>query len=238
MKKISLTVLLLCLISGNLRLLGQNEPVFSQYMYDRMLINPAYAGSSNWIVGSLKYRNHMHGFEGAPTTSLFTAQAPMQKWSMGMGVKASYEELSVSRTTALSGIYSFHIGFGKGKLSFGLEGGLVQQKTDFNSLVRYDPDDPSIPLNMEAALAPDAAVGIYYHSRSCYFGASVYHLFDSRKSVPDYEQNNMLILNRSYYGLAGYIFNFDEAFYLEPGVVVRYVEGAPLQTDFFLESKR
>ncbi|MCK4746266.1 MAG: type IX secretion system membrane protein PorP/SprF, partial [Bacteroidales bacterium] len=86
-------ILLLIMISGHFtRISGQNEPVYSQYMFDKILINPAYAGSSNWIVGSLKYRNHFRGIEGAPETSLFTFHAPLQKKSMGVGLKAVYDQ--------------------------------------------------------------------------------------------------------------------------------------------------
>ncbi|MEZ5071372.1 MAG: type IX secretion system membrane protein PorP/SprF [Bacteroidales bacterium] len=231
----SLRIILALILSGPLlSALGQRDPLYSQYMFDKLLVNPAYAGSSNWIVGSLKYRNHLGGIEGAPQTSLFTFHLPLQKKSMGLGVKAVYDQLAVSNSMTLTGIYSFHIGFGGGKLSFGLEGGMVYNLTDYQSLVRYDPIDQSIPETTEAAIAPDASFGIYYNAKSLYVGVAAYHLFNPKRTVPAYDRNQMFQLEKTFYALGGYVIDIGKVFAVEPGFLVCYEPGAPFQVDGFL----
>ena len=93
----------LILVSGYVRKYsGQLDPVFSQYVYDKMLINPAVAGSSNWIVLSMKHRNHLMGFKGAPLTNVLTAHTPIQSKNMGLGLKMVMENISVSQVFELA----------------------------------------------------------------------------------------------------------------------------------------
>jgi type IX secretion system PorP/SprF family membrane protein len=210
---------------------GQRDPVYSQYMFDKVLINPAYAGSSNWMVGSLKYRNHLLGIEGAPQTSLFTFHAPIQRKSMGMGLKAIYDQTAVTTTLTVSGIYSFHLGFGDGKLSFGLEGGMVYSSTDFQKLRRYDAVDPSIPETIEIAIVPDASFGIYYQAETFYAGASLYHLFNAVSVLPESINGEMIQMAKTAYLFGGYILDLNRTFALEPGGLLKYAPGVPLQAD-------
>jgi type IX secretion system PorP/SprF family membrane protein len=208
------------LLALSARVDAQFDPVYSQYMYDKMLVNPAYAGSSHWIVTSLKYRKHLQGIDGAPQTSVFSFHTPLQKKSMGLGFQAAYDQIGVSNTMSVGGIYAFHLGFGQGKLSFGLEGGLVRWEVDYNSLHRNDPDDIAIPTTAETRMLPDASVGIYYHSKNFYLGASARHLFEG--------------IDPAFYGFGAYIIDLGDHFYAEPGLMVRYVPGAPVQPDFFV----
>ncbi|MCP4311688.1 MAG: type IX secretion system membrane protein PorP/SprF [Bacteroidetes bacterium] len=233
MKRIYYLLFLIILSCPFSKMSGQSEPVYSQYMFDKILINPAYAGSSNWMVGSLKYRKHFMGIEDAPETSLFTFHAPLQKKSMGVGLKAVYDQTAVTNTLSLTGVYSFHIGFGNGKLSFGLEGGMVHKLTDYNGLYRHDQDDPMISNEAVSAIVPDASFGIYFHSRDYYAGVSVFHLFNTQKTSPDYN-SQMFQLERSATLMGGYIFDIKDIFTIEYGLMVRYVPEVPILTDFFM----
>ncbi len=105
-----------------LKLTAQQDISFSQYMYDKMLVNPAYAGSSTWVVGSLKNRTYVSDIEGVPQTNIFSFQAPWQSKNIGFGMKFIQDRIAVTNRFIASGIFSYHIGFGNGRLSFGLEG--------------------------------------------------------------------------------------------------------------------
>lgn len=234
MKNLLKILSVLFLLQATAQVFGQRDPVYSQYMFDKVLINPAYAGSSNWIVGSLKYRNHLMGIEGAPQTNLFTFHAPIQKKSMGVGLKAIYDQTAVTNTLTISGIYSFHLGFGNGKLSFGLEGGMVYSSTGYQKLIRHDPDDPSIPETLETAIVPDASFGIYYQSEKYYAGAALYHMFSSKLLMPESANTEMIQLEKTAYLFGGYILDVSKTFALEPGGLLKYAPGAPLQADLNL----
>ena len=117
---------------------AQQDPLFSQYMFDRLIINPGVAGSSNIVTGTLTYKKQFIGIEGASETQIFTFQAPIQTKFMGVGFKVVHDKIGVSNQTFITGIYSYHIGFANGKLSLGLEGGISSQSIDFAGLKRKD----------------------------------------------------------------------------------------------------
>lgn len=233
MKRYAYIILMILLPTGFNLVQGQSEPAYSQYMFDKILINPAYAGSSNWLVGSLKHRSHTRGIEGAPETSLFTFHAPLQKKSMGVGLKAIYDRTAISNTLSLTGVYSFHIGFGNGKLSFGLEGGMVHKMADYSGLIRTDYDDVAIPENAVTAWAPDASFGVYFNSENYYFGGSVDHLLSSSLTGSDLE-HSIINLDRSFTLIGGYISDIQDILAVEYGLMARYQPRVPILTDLYL----
>src|SRR6056297_3122803 len=104
---------------------AQQDVRFSQYTFDKLLINPAYAGSSKWVVGSLKNRTVFSDIEGMPQTNIFSFQGPIQTRNIGLGTKVIHDRVAVTNRLIATAMFSYHIGFGKGKLSFGLEGGVI-----------------------------------------------------------------------------------------------------------------
>jgi len=227
-------IIFILIISGYVAVHGQQDPVYSQYMFDKILINPAYAGSSNWVVTTLKHRRQFEGMEGAPITNLLTFHAPIQTKNMGLGLKLVQDNIAVSQILTLKGLYSYHIGFGSGKLSFGLEAGVINNVTNYDRLIRVDQDDQAIPGAGEAAFMPDASFGLYFQNQKYYLGATVNHLFSSTKSVSQYQRNELVKTEMDYYGLAGYIFNVTDALEIEPGIMIKYLPGIPVQADGYI----
>jgi type IX secretion system PorP/SprF family membrane protein len=108
------------LFLGFVKVYSQQDPMYTIYLYDRIQINPAFAGSSNWAVGTIKYRNQFLGIPGQPQTEAFSFHAPLQKLHLGLGLKIMHENIAVVSTTNITGICSYHLNFASGKLSFGL----------------------------------------------------------------------------------------------------------------------
>ncbi|HYW95042.1 MAG TPA: type IX secretion system membrane protein PorP/SprF [Bacteroidales bacterium] len=210
---------------------GQQDFLFSQYMFDRMLVNPAYAGSSKWVVGSVKNRTQMLKIKGAPQTNIFTFQAPVQSKSIGLGFKLTQDNIAVTNTFNATGFFTYHIGVGNGKLSMGLEGGLLNSSYYYNDLVRTDVDDPAIPTTRESVMMPDVSTGVYYQEEKFYAGASAYHLFNMKSRVANSQQNELYILEKTFNVLGGYMIDVTRDLILEPGFLVKYVRGAPVQAD-------
>src|ERR1035437_1355821 len=176
MKKAFLKIIILLLITLNGRIMAQQDPMYSMYMLDKMLINPAYTGSSNWLVGTLKYRQQFIGFDGNPVTETFNFHTPIQKRHIGLGFKIINDKTAVTNNLNASLFYSYHLNFAGGKLSIGLEGGIFNRRVDYPKLILTDPVDNSIPLNAMSSLVPDASFGIYYQKKQFYIGYSDYHL--------------------------------------------------------------
>jgi len=215
---------------------AQQDPLFSQYMFNRLIINPAFAGNSNLVSGTLTYKKQFVGLERSPETQVFTFHGPIQTKFMGLGFKAIHDKIGVTNQTYLSGIYSYHIGFANGKLSLGLEGGIFSQSIDFPDRIRADKIDNAIPPNKESTIVPDAALGIYFHSEKFYFGASAYHLIAGKLDYTDYGRNIFARLSRHYFLTNGYFINEGENIKFEPSWLLKYVPGSPFQIDFNLNS--
>ncbi len=229
-----LIILLFLGLATALSVNAQQDALYSQYMFDKMLMNPACAGSSKWMVGSLKNRMQYVKLEGAPTTNVFTFQAPVQVKKIGLGVKVVRDKIAVTNNLAATAFFSYHLGFGKGKLSFGLEGGLLNNSYNYEGLHKVDLDDPALLLSAESYMHPDVSTGVYYQSASYYVGASANHLFSLKKSISSVGDAQAYPKNRSFYGMGGYILELSDKMFLEPGFLVKYAMNAPLQVDLNL----
>ncbi|MFW5877814.1 MAG: type IX secretion system membrane protein PorP/SprF [bacterium] len=213
------------------RLTAQQDISFSQYMYDKMLVNPAYAGSSQWIVGALKNRTYVSEIEGVPQTNIFSFQAPWQSKNIGFGVKFIQDKIAVTNRFIASGIFSYHIGFGNGRLSFGLEGGIINSHFNYDELVRTIQNDPSIPAGNQSTILPDISTGIFYRSEKFYLGASAYHLLNKKIVSPEDSDNAFYTQARNFYMTGGYMIEINRDVMLEPGFLLKYVNGVIPQMD-------
>lgn len=222
------TILVIAAIQG---VLGQQDVTFSQYTFDKMLINPAYTGSSRWLVGSMKNRTTFSTIEGVPQSNIFSFQAPIQIKNIGVGTKVIQDKIAVTNRFLATALFSYHIGFGKGKLSFGLEGGIINSNYNYDNLERIILDDPSLPAGAQSVFIPDFTTGIFYQNQMFYIGGSASHLVDSKRTTPNYAKNQYYSQEKNYYLMGGYFFELSKEAILEPGFLVKYVYGVPVQAD-------
>ena len=212
---------------------AQQEPMYSQNNFDRLLTNPAYAGSSNWIVSSLKYRNQFVGIQGAPVTQTFTFHGPIQSKYMGYGLKLVNDKIGTTKQTNITAIYSYHLGLAGGRLSFGLEGGIFNQSTDFAGLVKKDQIDNALPSGNLSVLKPDASFGIQYQAKDFYGGFAVSHLFTKSINYSEIERAVTARLFRHYFLTGGYIYDINSNFSIQPNFLLKITSSAPMQLDFY-----
>lgn len=207
---------------------AQQDPLYSLYMFDKLLINPAYAGSSNWMVGTLKYREQARSFSGHPVTQTFNFHGPVQRKHIGLGIKVINDKLPLQTTLNASLFFSYHLTLAGGKLSAGVEAGMLRKSTNFRELVLWRPDDQAIPADAVINTMPDAAAGLYYQKKQFYLGFSATHLLP--ESLFD-ETNPIKAPARHLYLLAGNVFTFKRDWSLDPSVLVKYNAAADLQVD-------
>ncbi|PCH99180.1 MAG: hypothetical protein COB85_00535 [Bacteroidetes bacterium] len=233
MKKLLLKIPLVLLIIKvqTLMCFAQQDPLYSQYRFNRLLINPAYCGSSNVTSGSLTYKNKFVGIEGSPETMGFSIHRPILAQSMAIGLKAARDKTGPMNQNSITAIYAYHLRLGSGKLSFGLEGGLFNQTIDFTNLIRTDQIDEALPETKKSVMLPDASCGAYYRSGEFYAGFSIYHLLQNRIDYTGYEREVVAQLLRHYYLMAGYTINAGENIGIQPSILLKYVTGAPAQVD-------
>jgi type IX secretion system PorP/SprF family membrane protein len=174
MKKHILYILLLIASVG----FAQQDPQYSQYQFNQMVINPAYAGSKDALSAVLDIRKQWSGFEGAPSTQSFSFHGPLKKKRIGLGLSAYNDAVGPKRVTAAYGNISYILPINnKLKLSFGLRAGVVNYVYDFNKITYRDPGEVNAYANLSTnKLKPDFDAGVFLKSNSFYAGFSATHL--------------------------------------------------------------
>jgi type IX secretion system PorP/SprF family membrane protein len=218
MKKLKLVAVIA--LTSCTSVFAQQDPQFSQNMFNKLFTNPGYTGSSEGICGSLLYRNQWTGFEGNPSTVVFGIDAPVEflKGGLGLSVMAT-DELGFEKTFAAKLSYAFRFNVGQGNLAIGVDAGMVQKSLG-SDFIYIDPLDPLIPTsNQSGSVVPDLGAGIYYNSDKLYAGISASHLTEGEVDYGDFSTK----LARHHYLMAGYRIEFSPSMSLTPSVFVKNV---------------
>ncbi len=172
-----IAVLLPLLFSGyGCALHAQQDPQYSQYMFNQLALNPAFAGSREKMSSTLLYRNQWTGIEGAPQTAAFSYQMPLQKKKIGVGGEIISDHLGPRSTTALLLSYAYRISFLKGKLSFGLRMGAYNYAINWAKIDYKDKSDLYNIGIRDSRFTGTGDFGTYYYTRSFYWGIGFNHL--------------------------------------------------------------
>ncbi len=219
MRKIfTIVVVLVALVA---RVSAQQDPQFSMNMYNKLSVNPAFAGANDAICGTLMYRDQWDGFPGDPKTLLFSADAQIDDISGGVGLNVLSDQLGLQHQLQLKVGYAYRMPLGDGKLAIGADVGYVQNSLNGTFLYNQS-GDPAIPAASNtpfvvAAGAPDFDFGVYYHTTDYYVGLSTTHLAASTLNYGTVKS----ALAHHYYFMGGYKFPVSENVELEPSVLVK-----------------
>jgi type IX secretion system PorP/SprF family membrane protein len=174
--------LLLILIMIQCRSFGQvadsarivlGYPVYSQYLHNGLMINPAYAGSREALTATLSYRIQWMGVVDAPQLQTISLHTPMKSDKVALGLTAQFMQYGITRSSSIYAIYAYRIRLARGKLSFGLKAGIDMSNTDYTGLLGIDRPDPVFPDNNKSYLFPNVGAGIYYYGNRLFAGVSV-----------------------------------------------------------------
>ena len=157
---------------------AQQDPQYSQYTFNQMVINPAYAGSKEALSGVVDMRQQWSGFDGAPQTQSFSFHGPVFKKRIGLGLSGYNDAIGPKRITAAYANVSYMLPISNAlKLSFGIRGGVANYVFDFSKMNYRDPGEINAFANMDAnKMKADFDAGIYLKSNSFYAGFSATHL--------------------------------------------------------------
>ncbi len=207
--------------------LAQQDPQLTQYMFDRISINPAVAGTSGQICATGFFRQQWSGFEGAPKTGLFNAQMPISKISSGVGISVYLDELGQQKSNFARLSYSFHRKIGPGTLGIGLSAGLISHSLGNNWIARDNvADDTAIPNNGQSDSGFDLGAGLYYTSPTFWIGLSSTHLGE-----PELDDVSIKAV-RHYFVQAGYDWKIggNQKYVLQPSTLIKS-DGTSTQVD-------
>ncbi|MHC0447613.1 PorP/SprF family type IX secretion system membrane protein [Flavobacterium sp. 3-218] len=210
---------------------AQQDSQFTQYMYNTININPAYAGSRGALSIFGLYRTQWVGLEGAPETSSFSVNTPLSNSNLGLGVSVVNDKIGPTNENTFSADLSYTVPVSAtSKLSFGIKGTANLFNLDINKLDVKDQGDPQLQ-DLNNKFTPNVGAGIYWHSDKAYVGLSIPNFIESNR----YDNADVAIFKEkiNYYLIAGYVFNLDKYEYIKfkPALLTKMVEGAPLQVD-------
>ena len=225
MRKLVL-VLLFCSVAS----FAQQDAQFTQYMYNTISINPAYAGSRGVISVLGLYRTQWVGLDGAPETSSFSVNTPVGN-NVGLGVSLVNDKIGPTNENNISADFSYSIPTSAtAKLSFGIKGSANLFKLDPTKLNPENQGDPQFQ-DFKNKFSPNVGAGVYLHSDKGYVGLSVPNFIETNR----YDDNETAIYKEqiNYYLIAGYVFNLDhyEQIKFKPAVLAKMIEGSPFQVD-------
>ncbi|MBL8002829.1 MAG: type IX secretion system membrane protein PorP/SprF [Flavobacteriales bacterium] len=228
-----LRILLAAVVIGLFAPMGaraQQDPLYSQYMFNTLAFNPAYAGSADVFTTLLLSRHQWVGFEGAPSTQTLSAHSPLPLSGLAMGGNIIHDRTGPARQTGAFIDLAYRIRTGDDtRLSFGLKGGMNMYQADVASLLTVDPDPSNV--NVAGRFLPNFGFGLYWHGPRHYLGASAPKLLENE--MVDASSGAMVVSQeaRHYFLMGGYVMDAGQDLKFKPSFMLRLVEGAPLSLD-------
>ncbi|MDN3664537.1 type IX secretion system membrane protein PorP/SprF [Algibacter miyuki] len=226
--KIVVFILFTGVLVGFEPLEAQQDSQYTQYMYNTVTVNPAYAGTRGSLSMTGLYRNQWVGLEGAPETLNFSLNSPIGIQGVGLGFSFTSDKLGPSSESLVTADFSYTIPVSEAlNLSFGIKAGLSIFDLDPNKLTIYNPND--YDLSRKNSSSPVAGLGLYLHSDRWYMGLSTPNLLETEHY--DEVQVSTATEKLHAYFIGGYVFDLNESLKLKPAVLVKAVSGAPLAVD-------
>jgi len=219
------------LVFGSRTTKAQQDPMFTQYMFNTLAVNPAYAGSADIFTIMALSRHQWVGLDGAPTTQTFVLHTPLKNQNIGLGFSLINDKIGPIQQTGFYGDFAYRLKVGdNSRLSFGLKFGANYFSADLADLETVVEGDPANE-NISGEILPNAGFGIYWHSKRFYLGASAPKLIQNEIGEKNAVSGIISEEERHYYVIGGMVFDLGDDLKFKPSFMARLVEGAPLSLD-------
>lgn len=220
----------------SLNTVAQQDPQYTQYMYNTMSVNAGYTGQRNVLSATALYRTQWVGIEGAPKTVTFGIHSPLRNERIGLGLNIVSDQLGPAKETYVDGNFSYTLALGESydelKLSFGLKGGVHLLDLDWSKGLFQNPDN-AFSENV-SLLSPTIGAGLYLHSDKWYLGFSAPNFITTKHY--DGFQESIAAERLHYFLIGGYVFDLNSDIKLKPSFFVKAVSGAPIIADLSLNA--
>ncbi|MFV0291538.1 MAG: type IX secretion system membrane protein PorP/SprF [Mangrovibacterium sp.] len=233
-KKLATLVLFMVLILMGNRGFAQQDPLYSQYMFNIQMVNPAYVGTWETIGVTALTRNQWLGVDRAPQTNTLSVQSPTRGERVGIGASLMNDKFGHIKRLAFFTDYSYKVQLDdRGtQLRFGLKAGFSNYTNNLSAYDIQDSGDPAFQGMVEQKFMPNFGFGVFLHQDKYYFGASIPKMIEH--SIDNDAAKNYSIQSdiRHWFFMGGYVVDLSEGFKFKPSVTARMVSGAPLSADF------
>ncbi len=223
-------VLLFILVSSG-KLYAQQDPMYTQYMENLLVINPGFAGSKEMGNALLVARNQWVSFKSAPSTRSFAYHSPVKGKSVGIGISILNDKIGPQKQTGLYIDYSYFLNVSETyKLGLGLKAGVSFYRANLTQLVTLNPD-PVFDNDIYENFLPNFGIGFYLYSDDIYFGLSAPKLIENKITRTDVASGYVSVQQIHMYAIAGKKFDLNEDFQMKTYSMLKYVKGAPMSFD-------
>ncbi len=218
------------------RLQAQQDPHFTQFMFNKLALNPAYAGSHEAPCLSILHRSQWQGIEGAPTSQTLGYHQTAFDNRVGLGLNITHDNIGPTDSWRASMAYAYRLKIDEGRLSIGLQGSLYRYMVNWTDAQVSHLNDNLVAGADQSNIFGNVGAGIYFEQDGFYMGASIPHIIrtdisllnnTSSTDVNSFEENHV-------YLMAGTLIPISENLQLKPAILLKYVRNAPIDFDFNL----
>ncbi len=210
-------------------LYAQQDAQYTQYMYNTVSVNPAYAGSRGHLSAALLYRSQWVGLDGAPQTQTLNVHSPIGYRGIGLGASIIRDRIGPTAEDNFDIDFSYTVyTSNEGRLSFGLKAGLNLLDIRFSELNQFS-TDPILENDVDNRLAPNFGAGIYYHNQKFYAGLSVPRFLETSHFKGESLSTAKEQMN--FYFITGYVWDLNSYLKFKPTLLTKVTQGAPVQVD-------
>jgi len=234
MKTHKIILSVLALTFGSYTIMAQQIPMYTHYMNNTLMVNPAYAGSRDALTVTALHRSQWVDFKGAPMTQTLTLHSPLKNEHIGLGLSVMNDKIGPTNNTSVLADFAYILQLTeKSKLSFGLSGGINIFQANLSALNLDVEGDPVFSNNISNKITPNFGFGAYYYRERFYAGLSVPYLLQNSYSEISQINGNTLIAKeqRHYFFIAGALFDITKNLAFKPTTLVKVTAAAPLQAD-------
>lgn len=235
--RIPLLFLIFTFLGGSMsQLSAQTAPQYTQFFFNKLLFNPAYAGAKEVLSLSAQYRHQWSGLDGAPQTGTLSAHLPFFHNRCGMGISVTNDRIGLLHSNSLTMAYAYRIPFKKRRstLSFGIQGIFQTDQFNWNNAELLEVQDDVIPFGLAGDSGGNFGLGVFYSSERFYMGLSMPKFFKDGILYKTLLQLEGLNTSRNYYLMSGLSIPLNRNMVLKPAVLVTYNPNVPLTADINL----
>jgi type IX secretion system PorP/SprF family membrane protein len=207
---------------------AQQDPLYSQYLNNPFVLNPAYAGLTNNLNFAVSYRSQWAGFEDSPKTVNFNTHISLHNNKMGAGLMVISDQIGNSTINEVFGSYSYRINLTDSKiLSFGLQAGIANYQIDNSKVNPFDQGDPLFQGN-SSETKPSFGFGAILKDDKFFISLSVPRMLNT---TIENQGKQASLYTQHYYLMGSYLFFLSERIRFKPSTLLKFVSGAPASVD-------
>ena len=211
--------------------MAQQDALYSQYMFNKLVLNAGYTGSREVLSAELSDRYQWVGISGAPKTLTFSIHTPLRNEHIGVGFYVYSDRIGPTKDQGFMASYAYRLILPSGKLSLGIQAGVKYFSIDWDKIDLENPDYV-FQGAQQNKLTPDANFGAYYSTNSMFAGLSSNHLLQNEYGMVKKGDSTVYSkLLRHFYGMAGMVIPISDQILFKPSTLIKYVKNAPLQMD-------